>query len=74
MGYCYLPFMVLPIYSALERFDKTLIEASRDLGASSFEEEENLVSYRIARCRVWILLFVPSFGEFAIPGLMGGDK
>ena len=76
MGYCYLPFMVLPIYSALERFDKTLIEASRDLGASSFETWYHIVLPLSMSGVVsgFLLVFVPSFGEFAIPGLMGGDK
>lgn len=76
MVYCYLPFMVLPIYSALDRFDKTLLEASRDLGASRFETWYHIV-LPLSMSRVlsgFLLVFVPSFGEFAIPGLMGGEK
>ena len=76
MVYCYLPFMVLPIYSALERFDKTLLEASRDLGASRFETWYHVV-LPLSMTGViagFFLVFVPSFGEFAIPGLMGGEK
>ena len=76
MVYCYLPFMVLPIYSALEGFDNTLLEASRDLGASSFETWYHIVLPLSMTGVVsgFLLVFVPSFGEFAIPGLMGGDK
>ena len=76
MVYCYLPFMVLPIYTALERFDKTLLEASRDLGASRFETWYHIV-LPLSLNGVFsgfLLVFVPSFGEFAIPGLMGGEK
>lgn len=76
MIYCYLPFMVLPIFSTLERFDRRLLEASTDLGAS----------WKTTFCKVMLpltlpavragffLVFIPSFGEFIIPELMGGDK
>ena len=76
MVYCYLPFMVLPIYSALERFDKKLLEASRDLGASRFQTWYHIVLPLSMGGVVsgFFLVFVPSFGEFAIPGLMGGEK
>lgn len=72
--YCYLPFMVLPIYSALEKIDKTLIEAAFDLGSTPWR-----TFWRItvpltlpgiaAGC---ILVFVPAVGEFVIPELLGG--
>lgn len=76
MVYCYLPFMVLPIYSALERFDKKLLEASRDLGASRLQTWYYIVLPLSMTGVVsgFFLVFVPSFGEFAIPGLMGGEK
>lgn len=76
MLYCYLPFMVLPIYAVLERFDYTLFDASHDLGASHFETWYH-VMLPISMTGVitgFFLVFVPSFGEFAIPGLMGGEK
>jgi spermidine/putrescine transport system permease protein len=76
MVYYYLPFMALPIYSALERFDQSLLEASLDLGASRFETHKRilipLVSSSI-RAGVF-LVYIPAFGEFVIPELMGGDK
>lgn len=76
MVYYYLPFMVLPLYSALERFDYRLIEASLDLGASSMQTFRRILlplTLRGVRAG-FFLVFIPSFGEFAIPELMGGDK
>lgn len=76
MFYCYLPFMVLPIYAALDRFDIRLLEASQDLGASHLETWYHIV-FPLSMTGVisgFFLVFVPSFGEFAIPGLMGGEK
>lgn len=76
MVYYYLPFMVLPIYSSLERFDYRLIEASLDLGATSMQTFRRIMfplTFRGMRTG-FFLVYIPSFGEFAIPELMGGDK
>lgn len=76
MVYYYLPFTVLPIYSALERFDKNLIEVSLDLGAS-FRKTfiDILLPITIPSIQAaFFLVFIPAFGEFIIPELMGGDK
>ena len=76
MVYYYLPFFIIPIYTTLERFDKKLIEASSDLGASWYETFRNILlplSKNGLRSG-FFLVFIPSFGEFAIPELMGGDK
>lgn len=76
MLYCYLPFMVLPIYSILERLDRKLVEASYDLGASHWQTFKNIV-FSLSMPGVksgFFLVFVPTFGEFAIPGLVGGEK
>lgn len=76
MVYYYLPFMVLPIYSSLEKFDTKLIEASLDLGASWLQTFRRIMlplSLRGIRAG-FFLVYIPSFGEFAIPELMGGDK
>jgi spermidine/putrescine transport system permease protein len=76
MLYYYLPFMVLPIYSSLERFNTSLIEASFDLGASWFQTFRRIIlplTMRGIRAG-FFLVYIPSFGEFAIPSLMGGDK
>lgn len=76
MVYYYLPFMILPLYSSLERFDYRLIEASFDLGASFIQTFKRIMlplSSRGIRAG-FFLVFIPSFGEFAIPELLGGDK
>lgn len=76
MVYYYLPFMVLPIYSSLERFDYRLIEASLDLGATWMQTFRRIIlPLTLGGVRSGVfLVFIPSFGEFAIPELMGGDK
>jgi len=76
MVYCYMPFMALPIYAVLERFDRQLIEASADLGASTWQTWIRVLlplSFSGVQSG-FFLVFVPAFGEFAIPGLVGGDK
>lgn len=76
MVYCYLLFMVLPIYSSLERINPRLIEASRDLGATQFETWYHVI-LPLSMGGImagFFLVFIPAYGEFAIPGLMGGDK
>ena len=76
MVYYYLPFMVLPIYSSLEKFNPSLIEASFDLGSNFWGTlRKIIVPLSSPGIRAgFFLVFIPSFGEFAIPELMGGDK
>ncbi|MEM8727187.1 MAG: ABC transporter permease [Chlamydiota bacterium] len=76
MVYCYLPFMVLPIFSTLERFDRRILEASNDLGASRQQTfRKVLLPLTLPAVRTgFFLVFIPAFGEFIIPELMGGDK
>lgn len=76
MIYCYLPFMVLPIYSALDRFDIRLFEASQMMGASRRQTFFNvLIPLTLPSLRAgFFLVFIPAFGEFIIPELMGGNK
>jgi len=76
MVYCYLPFMVLPIYAVLEKIDYRMIEASADLGASRWETIWKVV-LPLSRSGViagLFLVFIPAFGEFAIPEFLGGSK
>lgn len=76
MVYYYLPFMVMPLYSSLERIDFRLIEASFDLGATWGQTLRRVIlplSMRGLKAG-FFLVYIPSFGEFAIPELMGGDK
>ncbi len=74
--YSYLPFMVLPIYAAIERFDFGQMEAARDLYAGRWAAlwRVLLPAVRpgvIAGC---LLVFVPSLGAFLAPDLLGGGK
>jgi putrescine transport system permease protein len=74
--YSYLPFMVLPIYSALEKMDNALIEAAQDLGCtqiSAFWRVTFPLSLPgvVAGC---LLVFIPAVGEFVIPDLLGGSE
>ncbi|WP_421866260.1 ABC transporter permease subunit [Motiliproteus sp.] len=71
--YTYLPFMVLPLYSALEKLDMTLLEAAEDLGSrpvTSFFLITLPLSLPgiVAGC---LLVFIPAVGEFVIPALLG---
>lgn len=76
MIYCYLPFAIMPIYSVLEKFDKRMLEASADLGATPWQTFLRVTLPLSARgIRTgFFLVFVPSFGEFVIPTLLGGAK
>ncbi len=74
--YSYLPFMVLPLYSTLEKMDNSLIEAANDLGCtpiSAFWKITFPLSLPgvIAGC---LLVFIPAVGEFVIPDLLGGSQ
>jgi len=76
MIYCYLPFMVLPIYAVLERLDIRLIDASLDLGASRFATFLRVtVPLSMPGIQTgFFIVFIPAFGEYIIPTLMGGAK
>ncbi|HBL98552.1 TPA: spermidine/putrescine ABC transporter permease [Candidatus Dependentiae bacterium] len=76
MVYCYTPFMVLPIYTSLEKFDVRLHEASSDLGATWWQTLWRIVvPLSLPGIRSgFFLVLVPAFGEFVIPELIGGDK
>lgn len=74
--YNYLPLMVFPLYVSLERLDKRLLEASKDLGAG------RLATFRQVTLPLSIagllsgamLVFIPIMGEYVIPALLGGGK
>ncbi len=76
MVYCYLPFMIFPLYTVLEKLDYKLIEASADLGANRFQTLLHVI-IPMSRPGVYaglLLVFIAAFGEFAIPELLGGSK
>jgi spermidine/putrescine transport system permease protein len=72
----YLPFMVLPLYVALEKFDFSLLEAAKDLGAPGWKI---LLRILIPLTKPGIItgvifVFTPALGEFVIPDLLGGAR
>jgi len=73
--YTYLPFMILPIYAALDRMDDSLIEAAEDLGCSRLSAVW-LVTIPLSKNGIiagCFLVFIPALGEFVIPSLLGGS-
>lgn len=73
--YTYLPFMILPLYTTLEKLDVSLLEASQDLGAKPYQTFFLItlpmaIPGVIAGC---VLVFIPAVGEFVIPSLLGGS-
>lgn len=76
MVYSYLPFMILPLYATLEKFDVSLKEAANDLGAGRWHTFWR-VTFPLSMPGVIagsILVFIPSAGEFVIPNLLGGSQ
>jgi putrescine transport system permease protein len=74
--YSYLPFMVLPLYAAIERLDLTLNEAAADLGAPPWRVFLSItlplsLPGIVAGCG---LVFIPAVGEFVIPEMLGGPN
>ena len=74
--YGFLPFMVLPLYASIERIDHTLIEAARDLHASGWHafREVTLPLSRPGIIAGSVLVFIPSFGAYVTPELLGGSR
>ncbi|MDG1129485.1 ABC transporter permease subunit [Seohaeicola saemankumensis] len=73
--YTYLPFMILPIYSALEKMDGSLLEAAEDLGCSRLSAFW-LITVPLSKAGIiagCFLVFIPALGEFVIPSLLGGS-
>lgn len=74
--YGYLPFMVLPLYAAIERLDWSLVEAARDLYASGFSAFRK-VTLPLSMPGVVagsILVFIPSLGAYVTPAILGGAR
>jgi spermidine/putrescine transport system permease protein len=76
MVYVMIPFMFLPVYASVERLDRSLIEASGDLGARGWQTFLKVILPQtlpgIAGGSV--LVFIPSVGNFIIPDVLGGAK
>lgn len=72
--YCYLPLMIMPLYLSFVRLDRSLLDAAADLGASPmrrFWQVTLPLSWPAIACGC-LLVFVPAFGNFIIPDLLGG--
>jgi putrescine transport system permease protein len=74
--YSYFPFMVLPLYAALEKLDRTLLEAAADLGAPPWRSFLTVtVPLSLPGIVAGVLLcFIPIVGEFVIPDLLGSSS
>lgn len=76
MVYGYLPFMILPLYSNLEKLDGALLEAAADLGARPWRTFIS-VTWPLSLPGVIagsLLVFIPACGEYVIPALLGGPN
>jgi spermidine/putrescine transport system permease protein len=74
--YGFLPFMILPLYASIERLDFSLVEAARDLYANGWEAFRR-VTWPLSRPGVIagsILVFIPSFGAYVTPEILGGSR
>ena len=74
--YSFLPFMILPLYASIERIDRRLLEAGRDLYASGWQSfRKVLLPLSMPGVIAGsILVFVPSLGAYVTPDILGGSK
>jgi len=72
--YAYLPYAILPLYSTIEKFDFSIIDAARDLGATKKEAYTKIFLPNIKPGIITAILFtfIPALGSYAIPQLVGG--
>jgi len=76
MVYTLLPFAILPIFAAAEKFDFRLVEAARDLGASAGRAFRTVFLPGIRRglMTAVLMVFIPALGSYVIPDLVGGPR
>lgn len=72
--YMYLPYAILPLFSTIDKFDFTLLDAARDLGATRFQSYTRVLlpNIRSGLVTAGLFTFVPIFGAYAVPLLIGG--
>jgi len=72
--YMYIPYAVLPIFTAVDRFDFSLLEAARDLGATKFQSMYKVLipGIKSGIISALIFTFIPIFGAYTVPLLVGG--
>jgi spermidine/putrescine transport system permease protein len=76
LTYGFLPFMILPLYASIERMDKSLVEASYDLGHGKASTLVRVIIPTVAPGLVAgiLLVFIPAVGDFVTPALLGGVR
>jgi spermidine/putrescine transport system permease protein len=76
MVYVMVPFMFLPIYASVEKLDRSLLEASHDLGATSTQTFLRVIFPLTLPGIVGgsILVFIPTLGNFIVPDILGGAR
>lgn len=74
--YSFLPFAIMPIYTAAEKFDFSLLEAARDLGARSFYAFRKIFIPGIKQGLISavLMVFIPAIGSYVIPQMLGGTN
>ena len=74
--YTLLPFAIMPLYTAAEKFDFSLMEAARDLGAKSFYAFRKvfLPGIRQGLISAVLMVFIPAIGSYVIPQMLGGTN
>ena len=74
--YMYLPYAILPLFSTIDKFDFSLLEASRDLGASKLTSMVKILlpNIRGGIFTAVLFTFIPIFGAYAVPMLVGGKN
>jgi spermidine/putrescine transport system permease protein len=72
--YMYLPYAILPLFSTIDKFDFSLLEAARDLGATKFGSVLRVLlpNIRSGIFTAVLFTFIPIFGAYAVPLLVGG--
>lgn len=72
--YMYLPYAILPIFTAVDRFDFSLLEAARDLGATKPQSMTRVLlpGIRSGIISALIFTFIPIFGSYTVPNIVGG--
>lgn len=74
--YTYLPFAILPLYAAAEKFDFGLLDAARDLGAGKLRAfvAVFIPGVSVGLLITFLIVFIPVLGSYAIPDIMGGPN
>jgi len=72
--YMYLPYAILPIFTAVDRFDFSLLEAARDLGATKPQSMTKILlpGIKSGIISALIFTFIPIFGSYTVPNIVGG--